>query len=480
MCVCDLKERTSECADVVIGEEEVLNKFKRVNANKATGPDKIKGKVLKECCYQLTPIFTFLFNCSLQSHAIPSVWKTAEVVPVPKKSAISSFNDLRPVALTSIAFKCFEKVVLSHILKSTKEHLDPFQFAYKEKRNVEDAVLNNLLKHLETPKAYVRALFIDFSSAFNTIQPHLMIDKLLNLNVNTNIAAWILDFLTARPQFVHINGMLSDTILTHTGAPQGCVLSPILYTIYTNDYRSSGEENVIIKFADDSSILGLIHGAEQTYFDEVNNFVDWCDKNYLKINVSKTKEMIFDFRRSKPAIPPLKIKDETVEVTTTYKYLGLTIDNKISWEDHVSTIIKKVNQRLYFIRKLKSFNVDTQIMETFYIMAIQSVISFGITCYGGNLGKQHEKRLDRVVRKASRIVNSQFSAFIDLYNGNTIKIAEKILKDSNHPLHNEYDISERSRRLISKTARTSRYLNSFIPTSTRLLQSHNYCPEDVA
>ena len=109
---------------------------------------------------------------------IPKLWKTAEIIPVPKRSKIESMNDLRPVALSLDILKVFERFILKLLLNEVKEQLDPLQFAYKAKRNVEDACLlftNNILKHLEKNRNYARVLFIDFSSAFNTIQPHVMV-----------------------------------------------------------------------------------------------------------------------------------------------------------------------------------------------------------------------------------------------------------------------------------------------------------------
>ena len=200
--------------------------------HKASGPDKICGNVLRSCCYELAGIFTTLFNLSLRQSNIPTTWKTAEIIPVPKKPMFTDMNNLRPVTLTPIIMKeriiqvqifsiqslypfmkCFERLVLKLLKREVELQLDPLQFAYKTKRRVEDAVLvfvNNALKHMESPKTFVRILFIDFSSAFNTIQPHIMVEKLLSLSVNKNLIAWIFDFLTNRTQYVKLN----ETILT--------------------------------------------------------------------------------------------------------------------------------------------------------------------------------------------------------------------------------------------------------------------------
>lgn len=119
--------------------------------------------------------------------------------------------------------------------------LDPLQFAYRQGRSTDDAInsITHLtLKHLEDPKAYARLLFIDFSSAFNTLQPHLLLQKMIQMNVNPFIK-WFYSFLTDRTQNVRINNSLSDPKHISTGAPQGCVSSPVLFILYTNDCTNS-------------------------------------------------------------------------------------------------------------------------------------------------------------------------------------------------------------------------------------------------
>ena len=230
------------------------------------------------------------------------------ICPVPKSNNVKEMNNLRPIALTSVLMKSLERIVLSLFFPVVQPQLDPFQFAYKSKRGVEDAIVlftHNIYQHLDKPKTYVRTLFIDFSSAFNTIQPHLLIPKLRNLGVCDNISAWILEFLTFRPQFVTVKTSSScyksNVITTNTGAPRGTVLSPVLFSINTNDCKTSSSQTPIIKYADDTSISGLITQQEDllNYFSVINYFVEWCERHFLLLNVKKTKEIIFDFRIKK-------------------------------------------------------------------------------------------------------------------------------------------------------------------------------------
>ncbi len=140
---------------------------------------------LKSCDDQLAPIFTKIFNRSLEPCEVPSCFKCSTIIPILKKPSITGLTDYRPVALTSVIMKSFEKLVLAHLKDITGPSLDPLQFAYRENRSADDAVnmgLYCVLQHLDRPGAYVRILFVDFSSAFNTIIPNLLQPKLTQLS----------------------------------------------------------------------------------------------------------------------------------------------------------------------------------------------------------------------------------------------------------------------------------------------------------
>ncbi len=172
---------------------------------------------------QLTDVLTDIFNTSLSQAVIPTCLKSTFIIPVPKKFVC--LNDYRPIALTPIMMKCFERLVMHHIKSSLPNTLDPFQFAYRPNHSTDDAISTTLhlaLTQLEQKDSYVRMLFIDFSSAFNTIIPQQLIHKLNLLGLNTSLCNWILDFLTARPQSVRVGHKTSSTTTLSTGAPQSC------------------------------------------------------------------------------------------------------------------------------------------------------------------------------------------------------------------------------------------------------------------
>ena len=135
--------------------------FRKINIHKASGPDGLPGHVLQACADQLASVFTDIFNLFLSKSVIPTCFKQTTIVPVPKNTTVASLNDYRPVALTSVAIKCFERLVMAHINTIIPETLDPLQFAYRPNRSTDDAIfiaLHSALSHLDKRNTYVRML----------------------------------------------------------------------------------------------------------------------------------------------------------------------------------------------------------------------------------------------------------------------------------------------------------------------------------
>ncbi len=248
--------------------------------------------------------------------------------------------------------KCFERLVMHNIKTSLPKTLDPLQFAYRPNCSTDDAISSNLhlaLTHLKKNKntenkdSYVWMLLFDFSSAFNTIIPQQLINKLNLLGLNNSLCNWILDFLTGGPQSVRVCRNTS-------GAPQGCVLSPLLFTLLTHDCTAKFSFNHIIKFADDTSVVGLTSNNNETHYrEEVAQSAEWCGANNLSLNVSKTKEVVIDFKRNSGDHPPLTIDSSTVERVSSTKFLGLHITEDLTWTTNTTSLSKKAQQHLHFL-----------------------------------------------------------------------------------------------------------------------------------
>ncbi|KAK1783932.1 hypothetical protein P4O66_023099, partial [Electrophorus voltai] len=263
---------TIEQHPLIITESDVRRVFKRMNTRKAAGPDGICGRVLKACTDQLAPVFTDIFNLSLTLAIIPSSFKRSTIVPVPKKPRPSGLNDYRPVVLTSVMMKCFEKLVRDFITSSLPASMDPLQFAYRHNRSTDDAIA------------------------------HLLHTTLTHLDKREG------------PQSVRVGNCVSSTLTLSTGAPQGCVLSPLLYSLYTYDCTANSNSTIIVKFDDDTVVMGLISdNDERAYQEKIKHLENWCQENNLLLNVSKTKELIVDCsKKQERHYQPVRISGTTV------------------------------------------------------------------------------------------------------------------------------------------------------------------------
>ncbi|KAI5614135.1 hypothetical protein C0J50_3856 [Silurus asotus] len=267
-----------------------------------------------------------------------------------------------PSPTPPFVMKCFERLVMRHIKTQLPPFLDPMQFVYRPNRSTDDAIFTTLhlaLTHLDNKDLYVRMLFIDFSSAFNRIIPQHLIEKLNLLGLNASLCNLILDFLTGRPQSVRIGNSISSTTTLGTGAPQGCVLSPLLFTLLTRNCVAMHSSNHIIKFADDMIVVGLISkNDESAYREEVQRLTAWCGANNLSLNVDKTKEIVVDFRRAQSDQSPLIIDGSSVEIVKSTKFLGVHLADNLTWSLNTSSITKKAQQHLFFLRRLRKTHLS--------------------------------------------------------------------------------------------------------------------------
>ncbi|XP_062863986.1 tyrosine-protein kinase receptor [Trichomycterus rosablanca] len=265
------------CSNLSFTTAQVRNELKKIKVKKAAGPDGISARLLKSCADQLCRVVEHMFN----------------LTPKGPKQRQTSGTDFTFDEITGEAGPYPSPPLVS-------PSMDPLQFAYQPGVGVDDAIIHLLhgaLSHLEKPGSTVRITFFDFSSAFNTIQPGLLKDKLDHIGVDSHLSNWILDYLSNRPQYVRAWDCVSDMVVSSTGAPQGTVLAPFLFTLYTADFMYRSPDCHLQKFSDDSAIVGLINNDEDSeYRGLIQDFVDWCLQNHLQLNVGKTKELVVDFR----------------------------------------------------------------------------------------------------------------------------------------------------------------------------------------
>ncbi|KAI2644267.1 hypothetical protein H4Q32_026219 [Labeo rohita] len=259
-------------------------------------------------------------------------------------------------------------------------------------------------------------LFIDFSSALNTIIPQQLVNKLNLLGLNTSLCNWILDFLTGRPQSVCVGHNTSSTTTLSTGAPQGCVLRPLLFTLLTHDCTAKFSSNHIIKFTDDTTVVGLISNNDETpYREEVAQLVE-CS---------------------------------AVERVSSTKFLGVHITEDLTWTTNTMSLSKKAQQRLHFLRRLKRASLPPPILTTFYRGTIERVLTSCIAVWYGNCSAADRKTLQRTVNTAAKIIGASLPSLLDTFLAGCSGKATSIVKEPTHPSHHLFQLLPSGRRYRS-------------------------------
>ncbi|KAK3543067.1 hypothetical protein QTP70_010547 [Hemibagrus guttatus] len=185
--------------------------------------------------------------------------------------------------------------------------------------------------------------------------------------------------------------------------PQVCVLSPLLFSLYTNGCTSGHQSVKLLKFADDTTLIGLISdGDESAYRGEIDRLVSWCSTNNLEFNSLKTVEMAVDFRKDPAPRPPVILCDSPVSSAESFCFLGTTITKELKWEQNIRSLTKKAQQRLYFLRQLKKFLLPVKMLVNFYTAIIESVLTSSITVWFAAATARDKAKLQRVIHSAEK------------------------------------------------------------------------------
>lgn len=237
-----------------------------------------------------------------------------------------------------------------------------------------------------------------------------------------------------------------------------------------------GRNCYIIKYADDTIIVGLISDNDESEYREVIKYVsEWCDQNFLALNVSKTKEMIFDYRKKQNVKEPINIKGSDVDLCDSYKYLGVTLQNDLKWDKHISGQVKKANKRMYFVRSLKSVHIDSTIICMFYNSVVSSVLSYAITSWFKGCTDKQIKDVNKFKKRVVKMTSPESHHLIEdihtRFENQCLSLLEKILSNTSHPLNMYYRSLPRCNKLSMVYCRTNRSQDTFVPSSIKLYNS---------
>ena len=265
-----------------------------IKTHKASGPDKISNRVLKELHAQLAPPMTALFNQSLTTGSIPTDWSNALITPVYKKGNVHIAANYCPVSLTCVACKLLEHIVCSHILTFLEEHslLTPLQHGFRKAHSCETQLLITIDDFFSAYDNNIQTDVgvLDFSRAFDTVPHERLIGKLAHYGVQGQVNSWIRAFLTNRQMQVVVDGEFSSSAPVVSGVPQGTVLGPLLFLIYINDMPDVVSEGTMIRlFADDCLAYRTIRSEEdqQILQKDLEKLQKWTLTWGMKFNPSK-------------------------------------------------------------------------------------------------------------------------------------------------------------------------------------------------
>ena len=351
----------------------------------ASGPDEIPYWLRRDYADYLAPIITKIFNNSIKQQKVPRLWKLANVTPIPKASPLSECSQLRPISLTNVIMRIFERVVYKQEISTTlQSSIGLNQFAFKKGHNTTMALLkcqHYWLKWLDKDADFVRVYSFDFSKAFDFVSHQIVCNKLKLYNITPYVINWIISFLNDRKQRVVVDGVITKFVEIDRGVPQGTVLGPVLFSNMVNDINVvNPETNLLIKCADDISLSIPIgpNLPDDSSAGEIQNIELWSITNRMKLNLSKTWELVM--RGKTPQNPPGTVP--IIERKSELKLLGVTFhENPCNWDTRFHNMMDKANSRLYILRICKYHGYTLEELTILFHSLIMSVFTYAIAIF---------------------------------------------------------------------------------------------------
>ena len=370
--------------DISINVSGVHKLLSDLNPFKATGPDAISARFLKETANELAPMLTCLFNQSLTTGDIPQDWKKSYVIPIHKKGSKTDPKNFRPVSLTSIICKTMEHILSSQIMHHIESQgiICETQFGFRQNHSCETQLLLTVddFARAMDHNIQVDVGILDMSKAFNKVPHEGLALKLHHYGIRGNVLTWLQSFLKNRSQQVVVDGYYSTPCDVISGVPQGSVLGPTLFLIYINDIAADIQSTIRL-FADDCLIYRLISSPEDHYIpqEDLNRLTVWAATWQMNFNVDKCNIMQFSSARHKrpftytmQGLPLCKVDH--------HSYLGVVLDHKLSWEAHQNYVCNKVNRLLAFLnRNLPTYN--QHLRENSYKQLVLPVLDYCATIW---------------------------------------------------------------------------------------------------
>ena len=365
--------------DIDFDHRAVRKLLSNINSNKAHGPDGIHGKILKNCAVGLAFPLTCIFKASYNSGHIPEEWKLANVVPIFKKGDKTNVENYRPISLTCLVMKVFERIVKEKLLSLTSDLLDPRQHGFLEQKSCTTNMViycdslalslnENVLSHV---------VYFDFAKAFDSVNHDILLQKLKECyNIDGILLKFLANYLSNRNQKVVIGSESSSVLKVHSGVPQGSILGPLLFVLFINDLPSGLSDGTNISlYADDTKIWRKISSLSDciSLQADIDNLNEWAIQNKMKFHPSKCKVLPI-FLRSNQSFPSFTyhLNNSPLNFVDVETDLGVDITPRLSWSSQCDRLYNKACQQLGIVRRNGHIVTDPKCRRALYLSLVRS------------------------------------------------------------------------------------------------------------
>ncbi|KAL4123315.1 hypothetical protein QTP88_015512 [Uroleucon formosanum] len=400
-------------SNTYINPKEVLDIINKLPNGKSPGYDNISNTALKNLPHNIITQIAHIFTACLRISYFPKIWKKATIVMIPKPGKNHSISENhRPISLLSTISKVYEKIILKTLRIYIKPRAE--QHAFREGHSTTTPLFHLFkeIKNNQKQKKYTAATFLDMEKAFDRVWHDGLIFKLkTNTRLPINMIKLIKSFLSDRSFQVRVVDQQSTTRQIQAGVPQGSCLSPLLYIQYVNDLPLLDKIQTSI-FADDT----MFHTAHKNrnyaicqLQRQLDQTVIWIDRWRLKLNIDKTEAIIFGSRQNKH-LRQIKIKNQTIKWKNQIKYLGITMDSKLTMNGHTKTTTQKakgVRASLYPILNQKS-PIPLRTRIQMYTIYIKPILLYASVAWAPQLSQSNWRELEAVQNIALRTITGAY------------------------------------------------------------------------
>lgn len=364
----------------------IIKSMKNKSSHHSTYPI----SVLKNLNSIISPVLAQLYNKSFCTGKFPNMLKKARVIPIHKSGSTDDPNNYRPISILSPFSKILEKLVFNQLYSFLERFsiLKNNQFGFRKNMSTSSAIIDNLqyvYDNLDVGRSII-SFFLDFSKAFDCVDHSILLHKLSVYGVRGVALEWFRSYLSGREQYVSYNNNNSQLRSISHGVPQGSVLGPLLFLIFINDFSNCSEFFRFILFADDSTLTCTIDNisADQISLkleSELINVHKWLNSNKIKININKSNFIFFSYRKLN-SIPPINFANSAITQTSYTKFLGLTIDQHLRYQQHIKLLASKLSKSLGILYRLNSF-FPSNILKTLYFSLFHPYLNYAIDSWYG-------------------------------------------------------------------------------------------------